>query len=223
MAERVNLYKSIHKAIRVALGGLVAQAGRTDFGDPREAGRLRLMIVETFELLDAHAEHEDRVVGPLLRACAPEAAARIGDAHRELEQTAAALRRMFEVACQAGAEVAREGHAFTVQLSRYQAMQLSHMADEEEIAQPALYRAYGDETLFDAQRLIIGSIAKETLLLQLGLILPSINAPERAQMLTGLRAGPPGLFAAVMDVARDSLDAEDLARLQDDVGRLAAA
>src|SRR5689334_11757753 len=102
MTERPSIYKNIHKAIRVTLARLSAEAARTDFRDPREAAMLRLMTAGTLELLADHAGHEDRHVAPLLRQCVPELAARLDAAHLDLEEGSAVLRRMIGVATQAG-------------------------------------------------------------------------------------------------------------------------
>lgn len=222
--ERENLYRIIHKAIRVAIGQLVADAGRTEFTDAAAVERLRESAARTFTLLDDHAHHEDRFVTPLLRSCAPEAAGKLDAAHRELDDTAAALWRMFEAAAHAGSRAAHEGHAFVVQLSRYQAAQLSHMADEEELAQPALWRAYGDETLREVRERIMAAIAPDELMRVFALMLPSMNAAERAGVMEDAKASAPApAFEALMRTAQSALDEPGFARLQRDLAQASRA
>ena len=221
MIERANLYRVIHKGVRVALSRLSAEAGRTDFGEPVELARLRQMAVATFQLLDEHASVEDRFVVPLLVRAAPEVAAKIDADHRSMEEMAKVLWRMFDVVAQAGAAAPREGHALVLQLSRYQATQLSHMADEEELAMAALWRAFGDDTLLRVHGEIAASVSPEVMAGMLALVLPSANARERAELIRGIQ-GPPAVFERVLRIAEESLEAGDFARLEHDLRPRAA-
>ena len=216
--ERESFFRVIHKALRSELGRLAGQAGRTDFADAAEVARLRASAEETFALLEEHAANEDRFLMPLLRRCAPQIASRLDRAHAGQHDTLDGLRARLAAAASAGAAAAREGHAFLLQLSRVQAEQLSHMADEEELAQPALWRAYDDETLRGAHAELLASIAPAHLAHMAALMLPAMNAPERAQMLSGARATMPGpAFEGLLEVAESALDPADFSRLRRDL------
>ncbi len=222
--ERKKLYRAIHKAVRVSLSRLSAQAGSTDFGDAEAVVRLRAAADETFWLLDEHASTEDRFVMPLLRRCAPDVARKLDDAHVELEATNRALWAMLGVVAQAGAKAPHEGHAFLLQLSRFQAAHLAHMADEEELAQPALWRAHDDEALVKVHQQILASIPPRELPRVMALMLPAINPAERAEILSGVKAQAPApVFEGLMRVAVSSLDAPSLARLERDLSLARAA
>jgi hypothetical protein len=216
--QRENLYKAIHKGLRAILSRLADEAGRADLADPADLRRLRELAAATFGMLEDDAAHEDRFVSPLLRSCAPDVAERLDAAHRELEHAAAALARAL-------AQVSpSDGHAFLLALSRYHAAQLSHMADEEELAQPALWRAYGDETLRQVQDQIVASIPPEKMAPAMAAVLPALNPVERAGMLGGIQAHAPApAFQAILGVASRALDPASFARLQRDLSQSRAA
>jgi hypothetical protein len=143
MNDRRDVYRNIHKGIRVMLFDLVQKSGRTDFTDAADVARLTADARDTFELLAGHAQKEDEFIMPLLRAHAPQLAQMFDAEHEDQEARLPILLASLEAidANESGAD--RLGHAFVVQLSRFAGELLAHMADEEVELNSALERVHG--------------------------------------------------------------------------------
>lgn len=219
-ADRPNLYRTIHKAVRLLLHRLVEQAGRTDYTDAVQLAALRAAVRDGFELLQFHAEHEDRFMAPLIRAAAPEMARALDGAHHDQEAQLPALLALLDEVGQAGPAADAQGHAFTVALSRLAGELQVHMADEEERAMPALQQALSDAQLMEVHQTLLGAVPPATLARWAALMLPAASAPERLALLGGVRASAPAeAFQGLLALARRVLPAEEARELE---GRLAA-
>jgi hypothetical protein len=73
------------KMQRSRLFELTAAAGRADWTDTVSATRLAAAVSALSDELTNHAEHEDRLIHPLLRGKIPELAAALDAAHVELD------------------------------------------------------------------------------------------------------------------------------------------
>jgi iron-sulfur cluster repair protein YtfE (RIC family) len=207
--ERLDLFRNVHKGIRVMLFDLVQKAGRTDFTDITSVAVLRAQVRDTFELLESHAHNEDQFVMPMLRVAVPDLADEFGAAHEAQEAELPALRAGLEALDTSSADTARLGHVFVVRLGRIAGDLLMHMSDEETIINPALWSAYSDEELLVTERRLVGAIPPEKMSRYLRWMLPAMNLPERVGFLSML---PPPVFDFVRAVAKQVLTpAEDLA------------
>lgn len=207
--DRLDLYRYVHKGIRVMLFDLVQKSGRTDFTDITAVALLRAQVRDTFELLESHAHTEDEHVMPLLRVAVPELAEEFQRAHHEQEAELPVLRAGLEALETSSADAARKGHMFVVRLGRVAGDLLTHMSDEETLINPALWSAYSDEELLVAERRLVASIPHEKMERFLRWMLPAMNTPERASFLGML---PPPVFELVRGLAKQVLTpAEDLA------------
>ncbi|UJR85738.1 hemerythrin domain-containing protein [Sandaracinus amylolyticus] len=221
---RPSFYREVHKGIRMMLGALVERAGRTDFAEAASVARLRNETVEIFALLEAHAHHEDEHVGPLLRTHAPATAADLGAAHVEHHERMRLMISTLVAAERGGARAADLGHELVVALSRFAGELAIHMADEEEIAMPALWNALSDPELEAVHHALVRSIPPETAFAFYRWMLPAMSMPERTRMLTAMRTGaPPQVFDAVVALAARVLSAEDFAALAPVMGRVSHA
>lgn len=136
----IDLYRSVHKAQRARLFGLVVDAGRTDPEDTAGAAAIAATARALAAELHEHGEHEDHFIHPLLARYVPRLAEDLAGEHRALDRAlaelaAAGMRRevsgadtLYRVAC------------------RFTATYLAHLEREEAEAMPALWRhATGDE------------------------------------------------------------------------------
>jgi hypothetical protein len=213
--ERYNFYKQVHKGIRALAHSVEEQAGRTDFGDAAEVAALREAVERAFAAFEEHAAHETAFVTPVLRVCAPSAAADSDADHRAQELRLRDLRAALARAAGGGEQAPAFGHALVVGLSRFVGEMLVHMADEEERLMPALQAAFDDDALLGIHHAIMAGLSPEEKAQNLAWMLPALNAPERAAMLAGIRAAArPAAFAAMADLARRVLPAADWSRLE---------
>jgi hypothetical protein len=213
--ERPNPYAVVHKGIRALLLRVVEQAGRTDYTEGAAVEALRAEAERAFQVLESHAEHEDRFVAPLIRAAAPQVARALDDDHGAQEARLEGLRSALAAVGSEPARRASQGHAFTVALSRFAGDTLVHMAEEEERAMPALWAALDDASIEEVHNALVASIPPAQRLEAATWMLPAMSAPERAQLLDEVRrTAPRGAFEALLGVARGVLDPGAWTRLE---------
>lgn len=215
MNQRLDLYRNIHKGIRVMLADLVSEAGRADFTNPQELGQLKASARNVFELLESHAHTEDRFMMPLLGQFAPALAKEFSAAHGEQEAALPALLADLEMITAADSDAAQRGHLFLLRFTRIAGDLMMHMADEELEINPAFWSAMTDDELGAVERELVSSIPPDKMGRYLRYMLPAMNPAERVTFLGHL---PPPVFAFVRALAQEVLTADENARLERDLG-----
>lgn len=202
--DRLDLYTPIHKAIRSALFEMAATLGRTAFAEPAEAAAAVVGLRQLFECLTEHAEHEDVVVLPELRHCAPELHAVLEDEHARLVGMQRELEQLLPRLAEAGAEQRPAiGQRLQHALHRLIAAQLTHLVREEVEVNRALWAQFDDDGLRALHARIMTRIAPNRLTQWLRLMLPALSLPERQQLLGDLQHKlPADAFAALTAPAR---------------------
>lgn len=182
---RVDLYTTIHKAIRAQLFDVATEAARVDLRSTVAVNLLAERVARVLGFLEDHAHHEDTHVLPAVHAVAPEVATSLDIEHRMLDGIQA------EVAAAAAALVRAEpahraasGLALMRQLNRLIAAHLSHMGREETEANAALWCGYDDAALGGIQGRLIGSIPAARMAEWQEIMMPALNPVERA-LVTG--------------------------------------
>jgi hypothetical protein len=220
--ERLNFYKQVHKGIRALAHSVVDRAGRTDFREAGEVAALREAAERAFAVFESHAAHETAFITPVLRVCAPSAAAESDADHRAQELRLRDLRAALHLAAGAGEQAPAFGHAFVVGLSRFAGEMLVHMADEEERLMPTLQAAFDDAALLKIHQAIMASLPPEEKAKALSWMLPALSAPEQAELVAAIRAAAPkAAFAALSEVARRVLPPAEWSRLENRLGAAA--
>jgi hypothetical protein len=199
----LDLYRDIHKAIRVELFAVTTSAARIDPSDPVAGAALAEHVRDLSSFLTEHAEHEDIHIQPVLERELPELAARVAVDHPALEAEIEDLRsrsmRRPDVA-----ELALDLAAFT---SRY----LAHQDLEERLIMPSLEATVGLEAVVGIHQAILGSIPPPEMARSLALMLPAMNLDGRTELLGGMRAGAPAeVFQGVWSLAASVLEPTDL-------------
>jgi hypothetical protein len=204
-----DLYRDIHKAIRVELFETTREAGRVDASCDLDRAALVRHVGDLVAMLLSHAEHEDAAIQPVLEAELPELAGRIASEHEELELRIADLRAFAESSADRSS-----AHALYVDLAAFTGAYLLHQDYEERIVMPALEDAVGVPAVIEIHRAIIGSIPPEEMALSLSLMLPAMNVDDRTELLGGMRAEAPApVFDGVWNLATSVLDRADLAAI----------
>lgn len=214
MKQRLDLYRNVHKGIRVMLADLIREAGRADFTDPAELAKLKAHARDVFELLESHAHTEDRFIMPLVAAHDPALAKEFAAAHGEQEALLPSLLAGLELIDAAAPDAAERGHIFVLRFSRVAGDLLMHMADEELDINAALWKSMSDEALGEVERELVSSIPPEKMGRFLRHMLPAMNRFERVTFLGHL---PPPVFAFVRALAGEVLTADENARLEQDL------
>jgi Hemerythrin HHE cation binding domain len=184
-------YRAAHKAIRLALGRLTESAGRTDFGDVASVDRFRVELEAVVEMLTTHARIEVQFLDPLLGTHDHVCAAGIQRDHRTLERKLHevsggihAIDEILGVQGDGDVRVARaRGHACYLQLTRFIADYLQHLADEEEQALPTLSQHVDGATMADALARARESVDPGEAARMTALMLSAMSHPERVAFL----------------------------------------
>jgi hypothetical protein len=210
MNARKSFYIEIHKGLRMLLADLVSKSGRTDYSDAAAVTRLRDELKGGIELLESHAHHESTFIVPMIEEKLPQLAVENTSAHEEQENDLLGLIAMIDRIDPRSPQAGALGHELNVELSRVAGDLMMHMAHEEQVIMPALWQHYTDEQIMATEQQLVGSIAPDKLARFLTWMIPAMNAPERAEMFAGMKAGAPAeVFAFVRDLARSVLTAEE--------------
>ncbi len=216
----LDLYRDIHKAIRVELFSVTTEAGRLDPAHGIARAALAGHVHDVVHLLVSHAEHEDGAIQPALEANLPDLAERVERDHLTLE---ARLHDLADMATEAAAlEVVDPGgkvHRLYLALAAFTGQYLEHQDVEERVIMPALEAAIGVETVVATHQAILAAIPPEEMGRSLALMIPAMNIDTRTELLGGMRAGAPAeVFQGVWGLAGSVLDPADLAALATRLG-----
>jgi len=206
-----DLYRDIHKGIRSELFAVTTSAGRVDPSDRVALADVAAHVRNVIELLDSHAEHEDRAVQPAVELHLPEVAERIAVDHLAFEQRTASLVSLADEASTAtGTDPRRLCHLLYLGLASFTGDYLAHQDVEERVLMPALERAVGVDAVLGMHAEILSSIPPDEMARSLALMLPAMNIDDRADMLGGMRAQAPAeVFDGVWGLAGSVLEPAD--------------
>jgi hypothetical protein len=203
-----DLYRDIHKAIRVELFALTAGAARLDPADLVGRADLAAHVGEVVALLVSHAEHEDAAIQPVLEVELPAMAERVEVDHVTLEARLVDLGELADAAARPDVDDPRFAlHRLHLAAASFTSAYLLHQDVEEREIMPALEDAVGIDALLEIHGQIIGSIPPAEMAKSLALMIPAMNVDDRTELLGGMRAGAPAeVFEGVWGLVGSVLD-----------------
>lgn len=206
-----DLYRDIHKAVRVELFDVVADTGRMDPSDRNARADVAEKVQALVTLLRQHAEHEDGAINAVLEQVDPELVARIVAEHAVIEAAMDTLLDLTAAMVDTSADGARAAaHELYLELAAFTGDYLAHQDVEERIVGPALDRALGFERLLGVHGEILSNIPPQELSSSLALMFPAMNVDDRTELLGGMKATAPAeVFEANWSLARSVLSPED--------------
>lgn len=213
---RYNMYVVIHKALRVFMSDTLHRWGRMDPADECERAQALEHVRALLGMCTGHLQNENEFVHPAIERVRPGFTQQIAHDHADHETAIAQLDAalaQFEHA----APTLRDDLSYRIylRLSAFIAENLEHMIAEETENQCALAQAYTDEQLLAIEHAIVSSMPPEKSLQGLRLMLPNINASERAFMLAGMKQNtPPEACQQAMQIAREVLSERDYYKLE---------
>jgi hypothetical protein len=184
---RVDLFTTIHKALRAALFEAAAEVARADLRDPAAFAAVRARVGALLVLLEEHAEHEDALVFPVVAGAAPVLAADLAGEHGRLAGLQLELARLLERLERADdAERAALGARLHARMGALVAQHLAHMGREEDDANRILHAHRSDAELLELRARLQARLAPERLAVWMTHLLPAAAPAERALVLAGL-------------------------------------
>jgi hypothetical protein len=187
MTPRDDLFTHIHKALRLALFELTAQAGRTDWGDPADVEALEATWRPIHALLEAHTSHEDRHILRILDGHDPSVTAAAGEQHRDLDDLLDHLAARFDDVL--AAPDPADGLDLYRDLARFVAAYLPHLHDEETRIMPAIWEACSDDEIADVRAAFMADTAPDVMETSMRYLLAALDQPTRTLLLA--RAAAP--------------------------------
>jgi hemerythrin-like domain-containing protein len=214
-AQAVDLYREVHKGLRLALFELATAAGRLDVGDAGHLQAFRNQFADVDMMLGTHHAHEDgEHLASLIEHHAGSAARRVEEAHERIDSALAALRDLVgSLGNGVGADEVYDA------LTDFVAQYLAHMREEESVVMPALQATVPIEDLMAVTMAIRTSVPPADMCVFLRYMLPAMNPDERTGTLGGMKAGAPAeIFDLFWDVAQSSLPQDAVAQLAERIG-----
>lgn len=212
---RYDIYRQIHKALRIAFAQTHAHVGRMDCGDPDDTHAALRAVEELLAACRNHLAHENTFVHAALEARAPASSRRTAEEHHHHDD--AILRLSQACVDVARAEPAQRQHVadrLYDELGEFIADSLVHMRYEETANNTALWSLYSDAELVAIEQALIASIAPQELLPTLAGIVAAVPPHERVAMLDGIRqSAPPPVFDAMLAAGLRVLGENDREKL----------
>lgn len=226
MSERHDIYRHIHKGLRLASCEMLVRLGTADWSDATGATALLAELREHLVLAAKHLDHEEAELHTVLRDGAEQLAAALDHDHADHHAAFAALERAI-VAVETARGAARDaaGHRLYLAFTRHVGEDLLHMAREEEEAMPALQAAFSDAELEAMHNRIKAQIPPDRLTAYFRLILAGCSPAERVMLMADMRDNaPPEVYLLVeRDSARAGLTDAEWRALQAGLAQLPAA
>ena len=218
-APRMDMYASIHKALRAFMADTLLGLGRMDVDDDLEFAQTCDRVMQLLDLCRAHLHHENQFVHAAMEARQPGSSQNIAGEHVEHEQAITVLADGVNhlMACSKPALPAAT-LALYRQLALFVAHNFEHMHEEETAHNAVLWAHYRDEEIVAIESAIHASLEPDEAMLCMRWMLPNLAPAERALVLTDLRAQAPApVFDAVLALVRPQLSALQWGRLARDL------
>jgi hypothetical protein len=219
-APRLDLYATIHKALRHFMSDTLFQLGRLDVLDAQDMAATLGQLDALLAMCEGHVRHENEFIHPAIEAHLPRGSAEVAAEHDEHVQAIASLRDEAQALRQASPQQ-RAALALDLyrRLALFVAENLQHMHVEETAHNAILWAHHSDAELATLHGRLLASLPTEQLMDSMRRIVPALNPRERADLLNGARARmPAAAFEALATRARSLLDAAAAAKLATALG-----
>lgn len=203
---RAELFRLIHKAMRLAMADAQGILGETDFADAAASRAAVKALREVLAFAESHLQHEERFVKPLATERLP-SGVEVFDAHQDQLHVYAELRALAD-AVESAPDDARPvtGHALYLHFSRFVAENLSHMADEEQVVSPLLERFFSNAELLAMHARILDAVTPAERLVSGRYMLRACSPGERRGFVSGmLKAAPKEAVLGMLGAMRGAV------------------
>ena len=206
---RYNMFNQIHKALRVLMYDTGVLLSQTDFDIPQEADPVSERLNQLLDIFERHAEHEDRMVLPLLQDYEPG----VVDAFAQQHVTDHALIQrlkgfLMALECAISSEAKKElGASLTSAYIEFMIFNLQHMQKEETLLNKMLWRYYSDEELAGVNQKIVSSIPVDEAAVASQWMMKGLSNNEITTWLRTMeRNAPEPVFRSLFTTAEKELD-----------------
>ena len=205
---RHDIYRNVHKGLRVAMFDTVQRIGSTDPADAAALGATLDQADGLLLFMNAHVKHENEHVHTAIEARVPAGASATADDHHEHIDSLAALRAQVRGVRSATPGATAEAlHRLYLDLAGFVAENLQHMRVEETQNNAQLWFLYSDAELTAIHDRLLASVDPAIMADAIRWMARGLSLPELVQLVTEMRDNAPApVFEAMLDVIRQQVD-----------------
>jgi hypothetical protein len=230
MAMRENLFRPIHKGIRLMIYESGLRLSTTDFTDVPESNATISMLRQDLNsatsncllcLLRVHGDHEEQDLFAAVRPYAADTVAGLIVQHGEIVSRIQSIGRTCDqlIGMTDSQQRVELGDRLNNECNELFTFILGHLIDEETKIVPLMWDHYTDEELRALRATFYNRIPIERFDVRKRWTLPALNVGELLLFLSGMKAEPaPNRFSEAMRVAKETLDSALWQMLASQVG-----
>jgi hemerythrin-like domain-containing protein len=223
LAEKMALYKDIHKGQRRWLFDISNMAARLDFADKGQIEMLQKEIKAFLDHLIEHVDNEEKSIHPILNervpGCPRAIAAEHKIIHKDVEDILASLEVIRKISSRHEANHAI-GYEIYLAWNRFISVYLRHIDTEEGYLQRALLSVCSAEELGGIFRTIMTSTPPQSMMVNLRIMTLGLNDDELSILLNGAKSMmPPEAFNNATSYMASLLEPERWSRISARIGR----
>ena len=206
--QRYNIFFPVHKGLRALLCETAQLLQQTNFTDVDEAADAIERVAAVISLFESHAGKEDNYVFAAINAYEPSVVAAFEQEHDEDHALGQALQNWVTALEYAKAPSAKQtlGEELTKSFMQFMVFNLRHMAKEEQVINPLLWRYYSDEELHGITQKIIASIPLQEASYFSKWMVRGLNNAEILGWLKGVKnSAPQPVFQSLLGIAEEEL------------------
>jgi len=223
--QRYNMFNQIHKGLRVLLYDTATMVQHTDFWNVEEAAETISRIRDVIFFFEKHAHSEDNFVFPAIKTYEPSVADAFEQEHvkdHELGEALATALTAYETAPVITGKAALAS-PISRSFTRFMVFNLEHMALEEEVLNPILWRYYSDEELGGITGQIVAKLPPSIIAQSNKWMLRGLNVPEITGWLKQVEAATPEfIYLSLLDCAKEELTEQRFRQVMKGLGKTAA-
>jgi ribosomal protein L22 len=181
---------------------------QTHFADQGEADTALKKIEDVLYLIERHAHHEDTGLLPAIEMYEPSIVEKFEDEHVADHQLSARLKHLLNIFRSAQNEPDRLlcGSAISKAFVEFMVFNLDHMAKEEMLINPVLWKEYSDGQIQLLTQKLVANIPAAEKTLSAKWIMRGVNHIEAIQWLKQVKATvPASLFEKILGIAEAEL------------------
>jgi len=222
VSDQLDVYVGVHKGQRGRFFDIMMKAGTMDYDDKDSVDRLYRELTAFKEHVFLHASLEERFIHPLLSERVPGGARKLEEDHRMMHQQFDDIVAQLDGIRARSTESEMRGKLvleFYRAWNRFTSFYFMHINEEEENAQPMLWKICTAKELDQAHKAMIASQNPEQLEYDIQIMLPAVNMHERREIFYAARVSmPPQVFQGLLRVAEQVLSSRDWAALKLEIG-----
>lgn len=209
--NRYNIFYHVHKGLRAMLYDAGNRLQQTDFSNTDEITALCDRLSNVLNLFDKHAATEDQFILPAISQYEPAVSTLFAEEHVQNHTLGEKLRSVIKGLQQSSNEYDHQtwGAVLRPLWVEFIVFNLQHMAKEEDVLNPLLWRYYSDEELQQITQQIIAYQPADMMQQYSTWMLRSLSNDEIIRWLQQVRATAPiMLYQGLLDLARRELSTE---------------